>query len=110
MGQSYRRNTPLVPTAGEPGPGTPAYQERTPDNHPPRNGVMAMGCNMSSTDRMLRILAGIALLALGWGGVVGGTLGTVFKWLGFVPLLTGLLTYCPVYSLFGYNGCKQAAP
>ncbi len=67
-----------------------------------------MACNMSGTDRALRIVAGVVLLGLGWGGVVTGTLGVVFKWLGFVPLLTGLVNFCPVYTLFGYNGCKKA--
>jgi hypothetical protein len=67
-----------------------------------------MRCNMSGTDRALRFTVGVVLLALGWGGVVTGTLGTVFKWFGFVPLLTSLITFCPVYALIGYNGCRKA--
>lgn len=67
-----------------------------------------MRCNMSSTDRALRIIAGLVLLGLGWGGVVTGTLGVVFKWLGFVPLLTGLINWCPLYAAIGYNGCRKA--
>lgn len=55
--------------------------------------------NEGTADRAIRIIAGIALLALGWGGVVDGTLGTVFKFLGFVPLLTGLVGWCPLYSI-----------
>jgi hypothetical protein len=68
-----------------------------------------MGCNIGKGDRMFRIVAGIVLLGLGWGGIVTGTLGTVFKWLGFVPLLTGLLTWCPLYTVIGYNGCRKAS-
>ncbi len=43
--------------------------------------------NEASWDRILRVL----LLLLGWAGVVGGTLGLVFKVVGFVPLVTGLV-------------------
>lgn len=55
--------------------------------------------NEGTTDRIVRIIAGIALLALGWGGVVTGTLGTVLKVLGFVPLITGLVGWCPLYAV-----------
>lgn len=55
--------------------------------------------NEGTADRVIRIIAGIALLALGWGEVVTGTLGTAFKVLGFVPLLTGLVGWCPLYAV-----------
>jgi len=48
---------------------------------------------------VVRVVVGVVLLYLGWGGVVAGTLGTVFKWLGFLPLLTGAIGYCPAYPL-----------
>ncbi|MEW6178791.1 MAG: DUF2892 domain-containing protein [Chloroflexota bacterium] len=59
--------------------------------------------NESTVDRIIRVAAGILLLALGWGGVVTGTLGTIFKFLGFVPLLTGLIGWCPAYALFKFR-------
>jgi hypothetical protein len=59
--------------------------------------------NEGSMDRAARIVVGVALLGLGWGGVVDGTVGTVFKFLGFVPLLTGLIGFCPVYPLLGMS-------
>ena len=55
--------------------------------------------NEGTADRVIRVVAGIALLVLGWGEVVTGTLGTVFKFLGFVPLLTGLTGWCPLYAV-----------
>ena len=55
--------------------------------------------NEGSTDRVIRVLAGIALLGLGWAEVVSGTLGTVFKVLGFIPLVTGLVGWCPLYAI-----------
>lgn len=64
---------------------------------------MASFTNEATWDRVLRILVGLILLYLGWAGVVGGTLGVVFKFLGFLPLLTGLVGYCPAYALFGVS-------
>jgi hypothetical protein len=61
--------------------------------------------NEGGLDRGIRIVAGVALLGLGWGGVVTGTLGTVFKFLGFVPLLTGFIGWCPAYAPFGISTC-----
>lgn len=60
-----------------------------------------MKVNEAVWDRAIRVVAGLALLYLGWAGVVGGTLGIVFKWLGFLPLLTGAIGYCPAYTAFG---------
>ncbi|MDH4307280.1 MAG: DUF2892 domain-containing protein [Acidimicrobiia bacterium] len=55
--------------------------------------------NEGTVDRVVRIALGILLLVLGFGGIVEGTLGTVFKFLGFVPLLTGLAGWCPIYAI-----------
>ena len=55
--------------------------------------------NEAGWDRILRVLVGILLLALGFGSVVAGTLGLVFKVIGSLLLVTGLVGYCPVYAL-----------
>ena len=55
--------------------------------------------NEAGWDRIVRVLAGILLLALGFGGVVAGTFGLVFKIIGTLLLVTGLAGYCPVYAL-----------
>lgn len=57
--------------------------------------------NESMLDRGLRIVLGLVLLYLGWGGIVGGTLGVVLQYVGFIPLLTGIIGWCPLYTLFG---------
>ncbi len=64
--------------------------------------------NEASWDRIARVVLGIALLALGWGGAIGGGLGTVFKFLGFVPLATGLLGWCPLYAVFGFRTAEAS--
>lgn len=53
--------------------------------------------NEATWDRTLRVVLGAVLLYLGWTGVVGGTLGLVFRWLGFLPLVTGFIGWCPAY-------------
>lgn len=65
--------------------------------------------NEAGWDRIARIVLGIALLWLGWGGVVTGTWGTVLGIVGFVPLITGLFGWCPLYALFGTRTKKTTA-
>ena len=67
--------------------------------------------NESALDRVIRVVLGIGLLALGWAGVVTVTLGVVFKYAGFLPLLTGIVGWCPLYTLLGIRTNKpKAAP
>jgi len=64
----------------------------------------------SSVGRLLRILAGIALIAWGMLGI-GGNDGYIVAAIGAVPLLTGLLDICLFSPLFGcpLSGCKVRA-
>ena len=64
--------------------------------------------NEGGVDRGIRIVLGIVLLYLGWGGVVAGGLGLVLKIAGFVPLLTGIIGWCPAYMPFGVRTCRTA--
>lgn len=58
-----------------------------------------MKVNQSKTDRIIRVILGVLLLVLGWAGIVGGTWGLIFKIVGFIPLITGLIGFCPLYAL-----------
>lgn len=58
-----------------------------------------MTCNVGSIDRIIRILAGLALIAWALMG------GPVWAWIGVVPLATGVFKFCPAYSLIGMNTC-----
>jgi hypothetical protein len=60
-----------------------------------------MTTNVGSLDRIVRIAAGLVLIALAATGTIG-----VWGYLGVVPLATGLLRTCPAYSLFGINTCS----
>lgn len=59
--------------------------------------------NEAGWDRILRVVLGIVLLYLGWGGVVTGGWGTALKVIGFIPLITGLVGWCPLYSIFRFR-------
>ncbi|HKX73838.1 MAG TPA: DUF2892 domain-containing protein [Acidimicrobiia bacterium] len=65
--------------------------------------------NEAAWDRALRVVLGIVLLALSWGGVIGGTWGSVLKVVGFLPLLTGLIGWCPLYALFRFGTKRSVA-
>jgi hypothetical protein len=59
--------------------------------------------NIGGTERILRIVAGLVLIALAATGTVGW-----WGWLGAVPLATGLSGWCPPYSLLGINTCEDS--
>lgn len=56
--------------------------------------------NIGTIDKVLRIVAGLVLIALAATGTVGW-----WGWIGVVPLFTGLFSSCPAYSLLGVNTC-----
>ena len=61
--------------------------------------------NVGSIDRILRIVIGLALIA----GFFLNTDGS-YRWLyllGVVPLATGLMSSCPLYSIFGFSTCPM---
>jgi hypothetical protein len=61
-----------------------------------------MVVNVGSVDRVVRIVAGVAILSLLF--ILDGNA----RWLGvigLVPLFTGLVRWCPAYSLIGLNTC-----
>jgi hypothetical protein len=61
-----------------------------------------MTTNIGGMERILRIVIGLVLIGLSATGQVG-----VWGWLGLVPLATGLIGWCPPYSLLGINTCKN---
>lgn len=62
--------------------------------------------NMGGADRIVRILVAALFAALYFGGYVTGTLGIVLLALGAVFVLTSLVGFCPLYTLFGIKTCK----
>jgi hypothetical protein len=64
--------------------------------------------NEGTVDRALRIAVGAALLV--WFFVDQGTgFWHYAKLIGILPLLTGLVGSCPLYSILGVSTCKMKA-
>lgn len=61
-----------------------------------------MKTNEGTIDRALRVIAGLALIALAATGTIG-----VWGYIGVAPLLTGIIGICPAYSIFGINSCPM---
>ena len=62
-----------------------------------------MKSNVGKTDRSMRIVLGLSIVAAGirfksWGGIIG-----------IVPLLTAVTGFCPLYKLLGIQTCKTNA-
>ena len=64
--------------------------------------------NMSSADRIIRILLVAVFAILYFTGTVTGTLGIVLLVLGGVFVLTSLVSFCPLYAIVGISTCKTA--
>ena len=60
-----------------------------------------MKANVGGLDRVVRIGAGLGLIA--WAAL-GGPL---WAWIGVVPLATGLVGWCPAYLPFGLSTCQM---
>ena len=62
--------------------------------------------NMGSVDKTFRLLVAVSLVAFYFLGVVEGVLGTVALVVAGVFTLTSVISFCPLYTLFGINTCK----
>lgn len=61
-----------------------------------------MKTNVGGIDRVLRIVIGLALIALTLTGTIGA-----WGWIGVVPLATALLRFCPLYTVLGFSSCPM---
>ena len=61
-----------------------------------------MSINEGTVDRALRIILGLVLIAMVFVGPK-----IVWGWVGVVPLLTGLVGFCPLYRVVGINTCPR---
>jgi len=65
-----------------------------------------MKINEGKTDRIIRVIVGIVLLALGLFGVVGGWLMWAAYIVGAILVITGIVGFCPLYAIFKINTNK----
>ncbi len=59
--------------------------------------------NVCGLDRWIRIILGIVLVGLTLSGAIGA-----WGWIGLLPLITGFIKWCPLYSLLGVQTCGLA--
>jgi len=66
-------------------------------------------CNLNIVGQLLRITLGLLLIALAWFGPQTSILSIewmklwMLGWFGLIPLISGILAFCPLYAVFGYN-------
>lgn len=58
--------------------------------------------NEGNLDRAVRVVIGLVLIGMASAGTVG-----VWGWIGIVPLVTGAVGWCPLYSMLGWNTCPN---
>ena len=61
---------------------------------------------MGGADRLIRLLTAAVFAALYFSGKVTGTPGVILLVLASVFVLTSLVRFCPLYTLFGFNSCS----
>lgn len=68
--------------------------------------------NVGSTDRLIRLIAGVILLIIAVPSLAGMAFVGLGGWawlvglVGLVLVATALLNFCPAYTLIGVNTCK----
>ena len=65
-----------------------------------------MAANVGGTDKVVRIVLGVTLLALGLFHVATGSWAVAAYVLGTIALATGLIGFCPAWAVFKVNTCS----
>jgi len=66
-----------------------------------------MKANMGNADRVIRIIVALTIGALYYFGVINGLVATILGVLAVVFVLTSLVNFCPLYTIFGLNTKKE---
>jgi hypothetical protein len=71
------------------------------------HGMLRELSNLAAWDRALRIVLGLAMLFLGWSDLVDGVWAIALVLFAWVPLLTGLVGWCPIYAMLGISSLRR---
>lgn len=66
--------------------------------------------NMGTADRIIRLIIAAIIAFLYYNGTISGTVGVVLIVLAIVFALTSLVSFCPLYTLFGIRTCPPEKP
>lgn len=61
--------------------------------------------NMGGADRIIRLVVAAIVAVLYFTGTLTGTIGIVALVVAVVFVLTSFVSFCPLYTLFGFNTC-----
>ena len=61
-----------------------------------------MKANVGSIDRALRVFVGLLMILLALLNVIGP-----WGWLGLIPIATGIIRFCPAYTILRLNSCPK---
>lgn len=62
--------------------------------------------NLNSTDRIIRVLISLVFAILFFSGTVTGIFGIILLALGVIFTLTSVISFCPIYAIFGMSTCS----
>jgi hypothetical protein len=62
--------------------------------------------NVGTLDRIIRFVLALVLIWLYVGGIATGGWGIAALVVAAVFIVTGLIQWCPIHRLFGFNTCK----
>lgn len=71
------------------------------------NKSMIMKKNVGQIDKLIRVLIALVIALLYYFGVISGTLAIVLAVFAIILLVTSLINFCPLYTLFKINTCKS---
>ena len=67
-----------------------------------------MKTNMGTTDKFIRVLIGILIAILYYMEIISGMTAIIILALGIVFLITSLIGFCPLYTIFGIRTNKKS--
>ena len=65
-----------------------------------------MKTNMGGTDKAIRLLIAVILVSLYFLGLIEGVIGIIALVVAAVFTLTSVISFCPLYTVFGIKTCK----
>jgi len=63
--------------------------------------------NMSTSDRFIRIFLGAVIGILYWQGIISGQLAVILGVVSAIFIITGFVSYCPAYGIFGWKTIRD---
>lgn len=63
--------------------------------------------NMGGADKVIRLVVALIIVIAFFQGVISGTLGYVLLVVASIFTVTSLISFCPLYTIFGLNTCAN---